>query len=120
MDQWREKKAAAGKAAAEKKGKKRARASTGTNGAAKKGRVSGSYPDGATPPAGAKGAAFKPPTGSWEDEVAAVDAAEGTDGTIRIYLTWKHGERTQHPKEQVYRRCPQKVADLQLVFESSS
>lgn len=31
------------------------------------------------------------------------------NGTFIVYLTWKNGKKTQHPKEVVYRRCPQKV-----------
>lgn len=32
------------------------------------------------------------------------------NGTFIVYLTWKNGKKTQHPKEVVYRRCPQKVS----------
>ena len=31
------------------------------------------------------------------------------NGTFIVYLTWKNGKKTQHPKEVVYRRCTQKV-----------
>ncbi len=63
----------------------------------------------ASPPASASKAEFKPPTGSWEDEVVAIDACEGNEGTVVVYLTWKGGHKTQHPLAQVYKRCPQKV-----------
>jgi len=106
LAQWEEKKALA----VEKKGKKRGRASTGAeqNGA-KKGRKNGVHPASGSPPASAKDAEFKPPTGSWEDEVVGIDACEGSEGKIVVFLTWKGGEKSQHPLAQVYRRCPQKV-----------
>jgi chromobox protein 1 len=106
LGQWREKKAGGGK------GKKRGRASTASaaNGTpAKKGRKNGSHPASSTPPAGAKESDFKPPTGSWEGEVVGIDACEGSAGNVVVYLTWKGGQKTQHPLAQVYKRCPQKV-----------
>jgi len=106
MFDWEEKK----KEARAKKGpKKRGRASTGTtqaNGSAKRGRK-GDHPSSATPPASVKD--FKPPSGSWEEEVVGIDACEGTEGSVVVYLTWKNGHKTQHPLPQVYKRCPQKV-----------
>lgn len=39
----------------------------------------------------------------------AIDACEGNGGAIVVYLTWKGGEKSQHPLHQVYKRCPQKV-----------
>jgi chromobox protein 1 len=106
---WEEKKAEA----AQKKGKKRGRASTGTpqNGAngAKRSRKVGGHPGSETPPASAKQAEFKPPSGNWEDEVVHIDACEGNDQTVVVYLTWKGGQKSQHPLAQVYKRCPQKV-----------
>ena len=110
LAQWAEKKAG--------KGKKRGRSSTGngtTSGAngtvAKKGRKNANHPASATPPAGVREAGFKPPTGSWEEDVVAIDACEGSAGTVVVYLTWKGGQKTQHPLNQVYKRCPQKVMD---------
>lgn len=95
-----------------KKGKKRARASTGTesgvNGS-KRGKKSSTHPETVSPPASAKHAEFKVPTGSWEDEVVAIDACEGSEGKVVVYLTWKGGEKSQHALHQVYKRCPQKV-----------
>ena len=58
---------------------------------------------------GAKKADFKPPTGSWEDDVQQIDACEERDGTVSVYLTWKGGQKTQHTRNQVYNRCPQMV-----------
>jgi chromobox protein 1 len=54
---------------------------------------------------------FKPPTGSWEDAVEKIDTCEREGGTVQIYLTWKGGQKTRHPAEQIYKRCPQKVRD---------
>lgn len=94
------------------KGKKRGRASTttesGVNGS-KRGKKNGAHPASSTPPASAKSAEFKPPSGNWEEEVVGIDACEGNGGNIVVYLTWKSGEKSQHPLHQVYKRCPQKV-----------
>ncbi|KAI6715168.1 hypothetical protein JHW43_002286 [Diplocarpon mali] len=104
---WEEKKARA----EAKKGKKRGRGSTGEapNGSSKRGRKSKGHPADSTPPASYSYAEFKPPTGSWEDSVVAIDACEGTDNNVVVYLTWKSGHKTQHPLAQVYKRCPQKM-----------
>jgi chromobox protein 1 len=98
----------------EPKTKKRGRAATVTstpdskpNG--KKPRKNAPHPASTTPPASLEKAAFKPPTGSWEDEVQGIDACEGTDGNVMVFLQWASGHKTQHPLEQVYKRCPQKV-----------
>jgi len=98
----------------EPKIKKRGRTSTATstpdnkpNG--KKPRKNITHPASTTPPASLEKAAFKPPTGSWEDEVQGIDACEGTDGNVMVFLQWASGHKTQHPLEQVYKRCPQKV-----------
>jgi chromobox protein 1 len=96
-----------------KKGKKRSHTSAisenETNGGGKRGRKSGTHPASASPPASVTKASFKPPTGSWEDAVVAIDACEGQEGKVIVYLTWKSGEKTQHPLSAVYKRCPQKV-----------
>ena len=103
----------------ELKGKKRGRAATATstpdskpNG--KKSRKNAPHPASTTPPASLEKAAFKPPTGSWEDEVQGIDACEGTDGNVMVFLQWASGHKTQHPLEQVYKRCPQKVWPSQI------
>lgn len=102
---------------ASKKGKKRGRSSTanesnGANGV-KRGRKS--HPVDSSPPAGAKAVEFKPPTGSWEEEVTGIDACEGAEGDVVVYLTWKGGQKSQHPLAQVYKRCPQKVSMLTIL-----
>jgi chromobox protein 1 len=101
MAAWEEKKQAA------KKGKKRGR----SNGA-KRGRKA--HPASGTPPASVKNAEFKPPSGSWEDQVVNIDACEGAEGSVVVYLTWRGGHKTQHPLFQVYKRCPQRVSKLLL------
>lgn len=94
--------------AATKQPKKRGRAATAAAPAVKRGKKE--HPKDSTPPASLKEKAFKPPSGSWEDEVKAVDACEGTDGEVQVYLTWNNGRKTCHPKEMVYKRCPQRVS----------
>ncbi len=101
---WQEKKDAT------KKGKKRSRASTGaeaTNGT-KRGKKNG-HPKDESPPASASKAEWKPPTGSWEEHVTGIDACEGNDNNVVVYLTWKGGHKSQHPLAAVYKRCPQKM-----------
>lgn len=96
----------------EKKGKKRGRSSTANEPAvdgAKRGRKNGTHPLDGTPPASADSADFKPPSGSWEEEVVGIDACEGHEGAIIVFLTWKNGVKSQHALSQVYKRCPQKV-----------
>lgn len=76
----------------------------------KRSRKSNGHPLESTPPASAKAVEWKPPSGSWEDEVDTADMCQDEDsGNFIVYLTWKNGKKTQHPKEVVYRRCPQKV-----------
>ncbi|PMD35734.1 hypothetical protein L207DRAFT_516686 [Hyaloscypha variabilis F] len=114
---WQEKKATA------KKGKKRGRASTGTeatNGT-KRGRKNGHPKDG-SPPVSASKVEWKPPSGSWEEHVTHVDACEGNEGTVVVYLTWKTGQKTQHPLAAVYKRCPQQMLrfyESHLVFKKN-
>lgn len=91
------------------KTKKRGRpaASTPTNGT--KRRRNGSHPASETPPASST-RAFKPPVGSWEDEVESIDAChDEVTGKLIVYLTWKNGQKTQHDTQIVYKRCPQKM-----------
>lgn len=93
------------------KNKKRGRPSTNTSTAGnKRARKSGVHPGDTSPPASARQAAWKPPAGSWENEIAALDAAEDEEqGKLMVYLTWKNGHRTQHDTSVIYKRCPQKV-----------
>jgi len=34
---------------------------------------------------------------------------------VQVYLTWNDGHKTCHPKEMVYKRCPQRVSCTQPV-----
>lgn len=91
------------------KGRKRGRQSNSATPAEKRSRKNG-HPADSTPPATARAAEWKPPSGSWDEEVDTVDMCQDEEnGTFIVYLTWKNGKKTQHPKEVVYRRCPQKV-----------
>ncbi|KAG0646478.1 Chromatin-associated swi6 [Hyphodiscus hymeniophilus] len=51
---------------------------------------------------------FKPPAGSWEDEVISIDTIPEQGGQL-LSLVWKGGERTQHSLAEVCKRCPQKI-----------
>ncbi|KAI1134107.1 heterochromatin protein one [Hypoxylon sp. FL0543] len=92
------------------KTKKRGRpagTSTPTNGT--KRRRNGSHPASETPPASSS-RAFKPPVGSWEDDVESIDACHDENtGKLIVYLTWKNGHKSQHDTQVVYKRCPQKM-----------
>ena len=52
---------------------------------------------------------FQPPSGSWEDHIENIDAIQGDDGKLWIYLTWKTGDKTRHDTKTIYKRCPQQV-----------
>lgn len=96
------------KQAAATSSKKRGRASTGgAENGAKRGKKANGTAVSASPP---RGAEFKPPVSSnWEEEVVMIDACEGSEGSVVVFLTWKNGHKTQHPLAQVYKRCPQKM-----------
>lgn len=117
---WAEKKALA---ESSKKGKKRGRSSpSSVNNSIKRTRKSIKHPASTSPPASAIAAKFEPPSGSWEEEVIAIDACEGTQGNVIVYLTWKGGHKSQHPLAQIYKRCPQKMLKFyedHLVFKKS-
>ncbi|OTA88261.1 hypothetical protein M434DRAFT_399091 [Hypoxylon sp. CO27-5] len=91
------------------KTKKRGRPAAGTPTNGTKRRRNGSHPASATPPASST-RAFKPPVGSWEDDVESIDAChDEVTGKLIVYLTWKNGHKTQHDTQVVYKRCPQKM-----------
>lgn len=80
---------------------------TPTSTSHKRSRTNGDHPARTTPPATA---AWKPPAGSWEDEITDLDACEDEEtGKLMVYLTWKDGHKTQHETSVIYKRCPQKV-----------
>lgn len=93
------------------KSKKRGRPGSSTPTATnKRSRKNGDHPGDTTPPATAKQVAWKPPAGSWEDEIDELDACEDEEsGKLMVYLTWKDGHKTQHETSVIYKRCPQKV-----------
>ncbi|CAK7233441.1 hypothetical protein SBRCBS47491_008611 [Sporothrix bragantina] len=92
------------------KGKKRGRqpASATPTSAAKRSRKSEDHPADRESPTEVQ-KAFKPPAGSWEDEVAGVEMFRSDDGELRVFLTWKNGSKSQHAAQQAYTRCPQKI-----------
>ncbi|KAI1434242.1 heterochromatin protein one [Xylaria sp. CBS 124048] len=83
-----------------------AAASTSSNGT--KRRRNEDHPASTTPPASVS--TWKPPQGSWEDDVETIDAChDEKTGKIIVYLTWKGGQKTQHDTKVIYSRCPQKM-----------
>ncbi|KAK6856308.1 hypothetical protein PG995_008459 [Apiospora arundinis] len=70
----------------------------------------GSHPASQTPPASVTSKEWKPPAGSWEDQISYVDAChDETTGKLVVYLTWLNGHKTQHDLKVVYSRCPQQM-----------
>ncbi|ROW06254.1 hypothetical protein VPNG_08107 [Cytospora leucostoma] len=92
------------------KGRKRSRQSKSTTPAETKRARRNGHPQDTSPPASLREREWKPPSGSWDEDVETVDMCQDEEnGTFIVYLTWKNGKKTQHPKEVVYRRCPQKM-----------
>ncbi|RYP75827.1 hypothetical protein DL771_002091 [Monosporascus sp. 5C6A] len=91
------------------KTKKRGRpSSSATPANSTKKRRNGSHPASSTPPA--SGRPWKPPVGSWEEEIESIDACHDENtGKLIVYLTWKNGQKTQHDTKVIYQRCPQKM-----------
>ncbi|KAL7276906.1 hypothetical protein RUND412_000098 [Rhizina undulata] len=59
------------------------------------------------------------PSGSWEDEIVAIDTIEKTDKGLICYVQWNGGKKTQHEIHTLYTKCPQKVS-LRIVPKSTS
>ncbi|KAK8059046.1 chromo domain-containing protein 2 [Apiospora phragmitis] len=94
---------------AKKRGRPAGSASSGTPANGKRTKR-GSHPASQTPPASVSGKEWKPPAGSWEDQVGFVDACHDENtGKLLVYLTWKNGHKTQHDLKVVYSRCPQQM-----------
>ena len=93
--------------------KKRSRQSTSAPASTKKAKTTRKSATRSTTPE-EKEKTFTPPTGSWEEDVKAIDAAEGAQGQVQVYLTWRDGHKTQHPLDVCYKRCPQKVINKHM------
>ncbi|KAH7367633.1 heterochromatin protein one [Plectosphaerella cucumerina] len=92
-----------------KSGKKRPRGSTGGPAPAGAKRRRNGAANG-SPPASGTANAWKPPSGSWEDEIETIDACEDEEsGKLIVYLNWKAGHKTKHTTDVIYKRCPQKM-----------
>ncbi|KAK4160058.1 hypothetical protein QBC43DRAFT_326091 [Cladorrhinum sp. PSN259] len=93
------------------KGKKRGRASNAPQTSGKRSRrENGTHPADSDTPASVEAVQWRPPPGSWENDVADLDACEDEEtGKLMVYLTWKNGKKTQHETPVIYQRCPQKM-----------
>ncbi|EJT80636.1 heterochromatin protein one [Gaeumannomyces tritici R3-111a-1] len=92
------------------KGKKRGRPSTsGAPSSTKKSRANGGAAVDSDASETRKPGAWKPPAGSWEDQIDHVDMTRDTSGDLIVWLTWKNGEKSQHKAQQAYTRAPQKM-----------
>ena len=101
--------------------KKRSRASMGTPTPAKRVRKNGTHthPADIDTPASAK-AVWQPPAGSWEDHIDQLDVNKNEHGDLRVFVTWKNGQKSRHETQVVYKRCPQKVCYLDTHYRSST
>ncbi|KAG6003960.1 hypothetical protein E4U43_000818 [Claviceps pusilla] len=92
------------------RGKKRGRgASNAASNSTKRARKNGTHPSNSTPPASAS-QEWAPPAGSWEDEIATIDACQGQgSGRLTVFLIWKNGKKTRHDTSIIYKKCPQKL-----------
>jgi len=91
------------------KTKKRGRPSSSAASIAKRSKKNGDV-DSDTSSLAVRPALWKPPSGSWEDHIAQLDACEDEEsGKLMVYLTWKNGHKTQHDTAVIYQRCPQKM-----------
>ncbi|KAB5566513.1 hypothetical protein GE09DRAFT_1107068 [Coniochaeta sp. 2T2.1] len=93
------------------KSKKRGRQQSDTPSTTnKRSRKNGdAHPLDTTPPA-TKRAAWKPPSGLWEDHIADLDVIEDDEsGKLMVYVTWKDGRKTQHETSVIHKRAPQKM-----------
>ncbi|KAI9794615.1 MAG: hypothetical protein M1816_004502 [Peltula sp. TS41687] len=52
---------------------------------------------------------WKPPSGTWEDDIQAIDTVEMDEGGLFVYLHWNNGRKSRHPMEKIYKHCPQKM-----------
>ncbi|KAI9900667.1 hypothetical protein N3K66_004929 [Trichothecium roseum] len=92
------------------RGKKRARGgaaaavSTASTGGTK--RTKRGHPADSEAPASKK---WSPPAGSWEDDVKSIDTCEEIQNKLMVFLDWKNGQKTKHPTEVIYKKCPQKM-----------
>ncbi|KAK0703230.1 hypothetical protein B0T26DRAFT_756795 [Lasiosphaeria miniovina] len=99
------------KGTANPKGKKRRRQSTRTPPATRKRskKKGEDLADEDTPLTPEKGQ-WTPPTGSWENHIALLEAYEDEDTRkLIIEVTWKNGHKTEHDTSVIYSRCPQKM-----------
>jgi len=97
---------------------KRSRQSIGTPGTAKKKKTTPSK-DSSSPPDEPK---WKPPTGSWEDEIQAIDTIEKTEKGLICYIQWANGKKSQHEVHTVYKKAPQRMLkfyEQHLVFKET-
>lgn len=53
---------------------------------------------------------WKPPSGSWEEHIQAVDTVEQDDTGLHVYVQWNNGRKSRHSTEKIYKHCPQKVS----------
>lgn len=54
--------------------------------------------------------AWKPPAGSWEEHIQAIDTIEHDKRGLHVYVQWNDGRKSRHPTESIYKHAPQKVS----------
>lgn len=53
--------------------------------------------------------AWKPPAGSWEEHIQAIDTIEHDKRGLHVYVQWNDGRKSRHPTESIYKHAPQKM-----------
>ena len=82
------------------------KATTGGRKSIKNSKV-GSKNVSATPPRATS--FWEPPSGSWENDVLAIDTIESNKDGLQVYLHWEDGKKSKHAIETIYKKCPQKM-----------
>ncbi|KAI5807418.1 hypothetical protein DFH27DRAFT_523063 [Peziza echinospora] len=101
---------------------KRGRASTGAATPAASSKKKKTTPSNESP-APADEPKWRPPAGSWEDEIQAIDTIEKTEKGLICYIQWGNGKKSQHEVHTVYKKAPQRMLkfyEQHLVFKESS
>ncbi|KAF2152938.1 chromo-domain-containing protein [Myriangium duriaei CBS 260.36] len=55
---------------------------------------------------------WKPPVGSWEDEVESIQTiSDDIDDELNVFMLFNDGHKSKHPMSLVRQKCPQKLLD---------
>lgn len=66
---------------------------------------------------------WKPPAGSWENEISHIDTIERISKGLVCYVQWVNGRKSQHDLAVLYKKCPQRMLafyEQHLMFKESN